>query len=103
MRFEFHPEALDEYEEAARYYAACQEGLELRFISNVEHGLRGVREAPKRWRQFDGEVRRCLVRVFPFAILYTIESDYILILAIMHCSREPGYRHHRSGDSDRLR
>jgi plasmid stabilization system protein ParE len=96
MRFEFHPEALDEYEDAARYYAACQEGLELRFIANLEHGLRGICEAPKRWRQFDGEVRRCLVRVFPYAVLYTIEADYILILAVMHCSREPGYWHHRS-------
>ena len=24
-------------------------------------------------------------------VLYTIESDYILILAVMHCSRKPGY------------
>jgi hypothetical protein len=29
MRYEFHPEALAEYEAAARYYAGCQEGLEL--------------------------------------------------------------------------
>jgi hypothetical protein len=36
MRFEFHPEALEEYEEAARYYARCQAGLELRFIDCVE-------------------------------------------------------------------
>ncbi len=33
MRFEFHPEALAEYEDAARYYAECQNGLELRFIA----------------------------------------------------------------------
>jgi hypothetical protein len=32
MSYEFHPEALDEYADAARYYAGCQEGLELRFI-----------------------------------------------------------------------
>jgi mRNA-degrading endonuclease RelE of RelBE toxin-antitoxin system len=25
----------------------------------------------------------------------TIESDYILIVAVMHCSREPGYWKHR--------
>jgi toxin ParE1/3/4 len=28
---------------------------------------------------------------FPYGILYTIEPDYILILAVMHCSRKPGY------------
>jgi hypothetical protein len=36
MRLQFHPEALSEYEEAARYYAGCQTGLELRFITSVE-------------------------------------------------------------------
>jgi exonuclease VII small subunit len=31
VRLEFHPEALAEYEDAARYYAGCQEKLEHRF------------------------------------------------------------------------
>ena len=53
MRYEFHPEALDEYEDAARYYAACQEGLELRFIACVESAFRQVSEAPTRCRVFE--------------------------------------------------
>jgi exonuclease VII small subunit len=32
MRFDFHPEALNEFEDAARYYASCQPGLERRFM-----------------------------------------------------------------------
>ena len=96
MRYEFHPEALDEYEEAARYLAACQPGLELRFIACVESAFRQVAEAPTRWRQFEEDVRRCLVRVFPYAVLYSIEADYVLIIAVMHCSREPGYWRHRN-------
>ena len=91
MRYEFHPEALDEYEDAARFYAGCQEGLELRFIVCVESAFLQVSEAPTRWRQFEEGVRRCLVHVFPYAVLYSIESDYVLILPVMHCSREPGY------------
>ncbi|WP_233787150.1 hypothetical protein [Dulcicalothrix desertica] len=39
----------------------------------------------------DEDVRRCMTRRFPYGILYTIEQHYILILAVMHCSREPGY------------
>jgi deoxyribonuclease V len=34
---------------------------------------------------------RCLTRKFPYGILYTVEEDNILILGVMHCSREPGY------------
>ena len=97
MRYEFHPEALDEYESAARYYAECQEGLELRFIASVEAALRRVSETPTRWRLFEEDVRRCLVRVFPYAILFSIEADCVLIIAIMHLNRKPGYWRQRIG------
>jgi len=95
MRHEFHPEALEEYEDAARYYAGCQNGLELRFIACVESAFRQISNAPARWRPFEEDVRRCLVHVFPYAVLYSTESDYVLIIAIMHCSRKPGYWRHR--------
>jgi toxin ParE1/3/4 len=91
MRYEFHPEALAEYDEAAHYYAEQQAGLDLRFIGSVERAIEPILEEPTRWRVIDEDVRRCLTRVFPFGVLYTIESDYILIVAVMHCSREPGY------------
>jgi len=95
MRFEFHPEALAEYEEAARHYSECREGLELRFIACVESAIQHVLEAPTRWRVFEDDVRRYLVRVFPYAVLYTVEPDFVLVVAVMHCHREPGYWRHR--------
>lgn len=91
MRFEVHPEALAEYQDAASYYAACQEGLELRFMDCVESTVRKAVTAPERWRKFDGEIRRCLTPVFPYAVLYSIEADHVLIIAVMHCHREPSY------------
>ena len=91
MRYEFHPAALAEYDEAATYYATRHPGLELRFIEAVEQVILCIREAPDRWRVLDGDVRRCLARVFPYAVLYTIEADYVLIVAVMHGHREPGY------------
>jgi len=95
MRCEFHPEALEEYDEAAHYYAQQQTGLELRFIVSVENAIEVILEDPLRWRPFDEDVRRCLTRVFPYGILYTIESNFVLIVALAHCSREPGYWKHR--------
>jgi plasmid stabilization system protein ParE len=102
MRCQFHPEALSEYEEAARYYASRQAGLELRFMASVETAVRQIADAPKRWRIMEQDVRRCLTKVFPYAILYTIETDSVLILAVMHCHREPGYwrRRVQGGDAE---
>ena len=91
MRYEFHPEALEEYESAASYYAEKDPNLQLRFIESVENAIERILESPKRWRVIDEDVRRCIANVFPYGILYTIEDDLILIVAVMHFSREPGY------------
>ena len=91
MRWDFHPEALQEYREATVYYAERHPALALRFVEAVEDAIRQILEAPKRWRVLDEDVRRCLTRVFPYGVLYTIEPEFILIVAVMHCSREPGY------------
>jgi hypothetical protein len=45
-------------------------------------------------------VRRCLTRVFPYAVLYTLEADYALIVAVMHCHQKPGYWRHRVTPQD---
>jgi len=91
MNFAFHPDALAELEDATRYYADKQLGLELRFIAAVEACIGKIREHPERFLFLTPDVRRCLVRVFPYAVLYAVEADFILIIAVMHCHRKPGY------------
>ena len=91
MRYEFHPEALEDYREAARWYGNREPDLALRFVGEIEDSIRRILDAPDRWRTVEEDVRRCLTHVFPYSILYTIEPEFILILAVAHCSREPGY------------
>lgn len=91
MRYAFHPEALAEFEAASDFYSERQIGLEVRFIDAVESAIRRICDSPERWSVFDGEIRRILVHVFPYAVLYVAEPDCIYIIAIMHCSRQPGY------------
>jgi hypothetical protein len=43
-------------------------------------------------RMFGGALSMC----FRMPVLYSIESDYVLFIAVMHCSREPGYWRHRA-------
>ena len=91
MRYEFHPEALAEYEAAALYYAERDPAVAQRFVAAVEDAIDRILDSPTRWRVLDEDVRRCLTRVFPYGVLYTIEPEFVLIVAVMHCSREPGY------------
>jgi toxin ParE1/3/4 len=91
MRYVFHPEALNEYAEAVQYYTEQRVEIAQAFINAIEDTVYRIKESPARYAEINEDVRRCMARKFPYGILYTIEQDYILILAVMHCSREPGY------------
>jgi len=80
MRYEFHPEALEEYQQAALWYAQREQKVAIQFVGIIEEAIRRVVDAPTRWRVIEEDIRRCLTRVFPYAILYTIETDYLLIV-----------------------
>lgn len=96
MRVEFHPEALTELRAAAEYYEQQQTALGERFINAVEMAVAHVADAPTSCRVIEGDIRRCLTRVFPYAVLYSVELDNILVVAVMHCRREPGYWRNRT-------
>ena len=91
MTYSFHPEARGEFKEATLYYSEKSPSLGLAFYAEVEYAIEGIVENPILYRVIDEDVRRCLTKRFPYAILYSIEDHYILILAVMHCSREPSY------------
>jgi toxin ParE1/3/4 len=91
MTFDFHPEALEELSHAAGYYAEQSPGLQLRFLDQVGRAIDRISTDPERWRIFAGDVRRVLVHVFPFGVLYTVANEGVVVLAVMHLSREPGY------------
>jgi len=41
------------------------------------------------------DIRRCLVKKFPFSVIYSVQGDVVYVIAIAHGSREPGYWKHR--------
>ncbi len=91
MKYVFHPEALTEYSQAVEFYAERNKELAQDFINSVENAIFKVIEFPRRWPVIKDTVRRCLTPKFSYAILYAIEEDYILIVAVMHASRKPEY------------
>ncbi|MEO1394965.1 MAG: type II toxin-antitoxin system RelE/ParE family toxin [Cyanobacteria bacterium J06634_5] len=91
MKYVFHPAALTEYSEAVKYYAEQRVELAQSFIDSIESTIFSIRESPQRYPIIESDIRRCLTRKFPYGILYTIEPDFLLILAVMHCKKDPGY------------
>ncbi|MCG6659619.1 type II toxin-antitoxin system RelE/ParE family toxin [Halomonas campisalis] len=91
MSFRFHPEAAHELREAVEYYEDIDPGLGYDFSVEVYSAIQRAVAYPLAWPVLVGDVRRALVRRFPYGVLYSEEEDTLLIVAVMNLHREPGY------------
>lgn len=83
--------ARDELEEATQYYEQQKEGLGEEFAREVENALDRIQKHPKAWTPLTDDVRRCRLNRFPYGVVYTVRDDDIIIVAVMHLRRAPGY------------
>ena len=91
MTVEFLPEAEEEMIEAAVFYQEQAEGLGERFLDDVERATQLVSEQPLIGQQIDNHLRQFLLHRFPFSLIYSSEQSEILIIAVAHQRRQPGY------------
>lgn len=87
----FHPLARDELGAAVAFYEDQAKGLGAELAAEVRRILTRLATLPYSGSPAEEDVRRALVRRFPFAIVYRPESDRLLIIAVMHLRRRPGY------------
>ena len=87
----FHALAERELHEAAQYYESESSGLGFAFLMEVERCIGSIVEHPEAGRFQVGNVRRRLVKRFPYALLYIIKPAGIRILAVMNTKRRPMY------------
>jgi hypothetical protein len=91
MRAVFHSEARLELAEAARWYSAQSRGLGSDLRREVKAAVARIVANPERFGILEEDIRCCLVHRFPYGILFAIRPDRILIVAVMHLHRAPGY------------
>ena len=65
MSYRFHPEALEEYQEATIYYVSAIRCLRCGSLRLSRMQSAEFLKQPQRWRVPDDDVRRCLTRGFP--------------------------------------
>ena len=77
--------------DAVQYYESQAKGLGSEFLDQIDAAVLDIREAPERWPVIRLSIRRRLVHRFPYALLYRVEPDEIIIQATMHLHRRPDY------------
>ena len=91
LPIELHPEAIEEGAEARRWYAERDVGAALGFVSALDDAIARIADSPLRWPQYLHDTRRLLTRRYPFAVVYRVFDDRVLVVAIAHQRRRPGY------------
>ena len=91
MKIVFDQLAQLELDDASEYYEFEAPGLDARFREEIKRGIRRIREYPDAWTKEKNDVRRYPLHKFPYKILYSIEENYIYIIAIAHYHRRPDY------------
>jgi plasmid stabilization system protein ParE len=93
MKVEFLKIAQTELDEAFNWYETQLLILGRQFLTEFDAAIRRILSYPKSYVLLSNDVRRCLIKRFPYAILYGISANNttIVIIAVAHLHRKPNY------------
>ena len=98
MKIRYLAIAREEIGEAADYYAAISPELGKAFRLELRQLMRLVATMPQAWPESGEGTRKCLLTRFPYLVIYAPLRDDLLVLAVGHQHRQPGYWRERLVD-----
>ncbi len=87
----FHPEADAEYRHALRWYRTRSESTADRYEANLEAALAQILSYPQMFPTLDYLHRYVKIERFPYVVVYRIDPDRIVVIAVAHARRRPRY------------
>ena len=85
--------------DSVTYYEAIQVGLGKRFQQSVEAAVELATSLPFAGSPHKHGTRRVFPKKFPFSVVYLVAENEIVIFAVAHFKRKPGYWKSRRQDS----
>lgn len=95
----FHDAARLEFLDSVAYYENVQVGLGERFRLSVLSAVELAASLPLAGSPHKYGTRRVFPKKFPFSVVYFVGVDEIVIFAVAHFKRKPGYWKGRRNDS----
>ena len=95
MSIRFLSPAEQELDDTFEWYEDQMAGLGHEFLAEIDEAVHRITTWPEAHTILKGTLRRCLVRRFPYGVVYGIDEQTIVIVAIAHLHRKPFYWTHR--------
>ncbi len=83
------PEATAEVEEAVEWYEKRSAGLGTEFARVVRATFAVIERTPQQFPVAAPEIRRAVLRRFPYAVYFAVAADHVTVLAVFHHRRHP--------------
>lgn len=92
MKVSLHPAARAELHEAADWYALeAGRSTASKFITDFEQAREQIHANPGMGVAARAKARKIPFRHFPYSLIYRLGEGRILVVAVAHQSRRPGY------------
>ena len=91
MRVRLHPEARAELRESRKWYYERSPLSATAFAHAVDNAVSRIVGAPTQYPLADHGTRKLVLQRFPFNIFYLPGESEIVIVAVAHQKRRPGY------------
>jgi len=89
LQIEFLNLAQNELDDTFDYYEYQKKDQGYHFIAEVKQTLELIKMYPKIWTRSSKHTHRCLIKGFPYAIIYQKREDVILVVSIMNLHKKP--------------
>ncbi len=96
IEIEYHADARFDFDDSFNWYADHSVGAAIGFASAVDDAMATIAADPGRFPPTFGGCRYCSLQRFPFRIVFREESGRVVVFAIAHAKRRPGYWHDRT-------
>ena len=91
MTVEFHPAARQELRSARAWYEERSPLSALGFAQEIDRAVQQIAGAPARYPPAEHGTRRFLLWRFPFTLFYRAGDTGVVVVAVAHQKRRPGY------------
>jgi len=91
MSIRFLSPAQRELDDAYSWYERQALGLGLELLDEIDRTVHRIKAYPFSCEKFADGLRRALVNRFPYGLIYGLEGDSLVIVAVAHLHREPYY------------
>jgi len=89
--FRILSQASEELEASVAYYNSQQADLGSALLAEFENTKDRILELPLAARVVRGNLRKRPIHRFPYFVLYRVNDDEVIIVAVAHRRRRPGF------------